>query len=116
MRRRPILMVAMLWLLGPPLGRAEVSRHDVGALLAPDRIRDVTLSPDGCRVAYTQRQGHVLSVVVRELEAPEKRTVVFSDVDDVAGILARRTTFALRVSFLQWADAGTVVYALSLPT
>ncbi|HVU36435.1 MAG TPA: hypothetical protein VHE61_23555, partial [Opitutaceae bacterium] len=115
-RRGFVTLVAVaLAAAAPRMPAAAGSRAELVALLRPDRIGQVELAPDGRHIAYTVREGAVLSLVIRALDRPGTKATVFADTDVEEGFLHRTLTFTIRLPFVGWADAGTLVYFASLP-
>ena len=106
------------WLLGFSIASAAIAarppepRPEIAALFRPFETEHVTLSPDGRHVAYTQRQGEKLILVLRDLEANTAKRVLVGE--DRAGELsgAREKTPA-RLNFLRWAAGGRLVFNLN---
>jgi dipeptidyl aminopeptidase/acylaminoacyl peptidase len=85
------------------------------ARFQPLRVEQVALSPDGRHVAYTRREDSQLFLVLVEVDRPESRAVIPIGEDDTRDVLQRHFKTPARVNALVWANAGRLVYSVSLP-
>lgn len=101
-----------LWALGLALTATafggDLSRKELTELFRPDHIAQVAFAPDGAHLAYVVRSSNAQWIVIRSVDRPEEKTTVYFGVDEQRG---RR----FRVTFLEWADAARLVYAVAVP-
>lgn len=89
-------------------GRA-VPIEQIEALFRPFLAEQVTLSPDGLRVAYTEHAKDGLQVVIMKLEPPYAKIVVEVADDTPLEFSGEKKRATLR--FLRWATADRLVFS-----
>jgi dienelactone hydrolase len=108
-----VSLLTMGW--AGPVSAAEIpTARSLANLYEPDRVSQVALSPDGVHLAYTVYEQGVLSLVVMDPAQPEAKTVL--PIGEDRGMLSEslrvRRTARPAVPFLQWSEAGVLVYVL----
>lgn len=108
-----LLAFGLLFALGfantlPAQSRAE----ELALIFRPFETDQVTLSPDGRHLAYTERSGEKLDLVIRDLDANRLVRVPVGEAraEEMSG--AREKTPA-RLTFLQWATPERLVFNLN---
>lgn len=108
-----LLAFGLLFALGftsplPAQSRAE----ELALIFRPFETDQVTLSPDGRHLAYTERAGEKLDLVIRDLDANRLVRVPVGEAraEEMSG--AKEKTPA-RLTFLQWATAERLVFNLN---
>ncbi len=102
----------MLWVVRSSAAEVPAARS-LANLFEPERVNQVALSPDGQHLAYTAHDGRALSLVVMNLAQPEAKTVLPIGEDQTMDVFHPWVTYPARVLFLQWSDAGLLVYGLT---
>ncbi len=111
---RPLGGGVTTWLFLAIQASAAVSEHRVEDLFRPFLAEQVTLSPDGRHVAYTQHSGRDLNIVIQSLDGPPRRLTINADEDLVIANSKERRRAELR--FLRWATADRLVFAPAVRT
>jgi dipeptidyl aminopeptidase/acylaminoacyl peptidase len=91
---------------------AQSRAEELALIFRPFETDHVTLSPDGRHLAYTERAGEKLDLVLRDLDANRLVRVPVGEAraEELSG--AREKTPA-RLTFLQWATAERLVFNLN---
>jgi dipeptidyl aminopeptidase/acylaminoacyl peptidase len=108
-----LLAFGLLFALGFANPLPAQSRADELALIfRPFETDQVTLSPDGRHLAYTERAGEKLDLVIRDLDANRLVRVPVGEAraEELSG--AKEKTPA-RLTFLQWATPERLVFNLN---
>src|SRR5215216_7119962 len=106
-----VSLLTMCWAV--PVSAAEApAARPLANLFEPERVTQIALSPDGEHLAYTVHEGRTLSLVVMNLAQPEAKTVLPIGEDQTMDVFHPWVTDRASVSFLQWSDAGLLVYGL----
>jgi dipeptidyl aminopeptidase/acylaminoacyl peptidase len=125
MRIAPLCALTVLLCAPPTHAAAPFAVPPIKEIIArfqPFRVEQAVLAPDGQHVAYTVREGPLLSVVVADANRPEIRTAIPVGQDDEdARVQGAAMDFVqmkipVRVTHLEWADARRLVYAATVPT
>lgn len=113
MRRSLTLGLAAMALSAMSVLRAaDVTDDDLAQIFRPFEGEQITLSPDGRHVAYTERTGEELFLVLRDLEKNTRTRVpvAAAKAEELSG--AREKTPA-SLTFLRWATADRLVFNLN---
>jgi dipeptidyl aminopeptidase/acylaminoacyl peptidase len=92
----------------PAQSRAE----ELALIFRPFETDQVTLSPDGRHLAYTERSGENLDLVIRDLDANKLVRVPVGEARALELSGAKEKTPA-RLTFLQWATTERLVFNLN---
>jgi pimeloyl-ACP methyl ester carboxylesterase len=93
---------------------AAVSERRIEDLFRPFLGDQITLSPDGKQVAYSQHSGQDLNVVLQTLDGMPRKLTINVDEDRVIANSKERERAAL--SFLRWATPTRLVFAPTVQT
>lgn len=89
--------------------------RDLAPLFRPARVEQASLAPDGLHLAHTMRTGHLLSLVIVDVDRPEKKATITIGEDQTLGLWQRRVLVSARVTYLRWMSPERLVYVVSLP-
>lgn len=91
---------------------AQSRAEELALIFRPFETDQVTLSPDGRHLAYTERHGEKLELVIRDLDANRlvRVPLAVARAEELSG--ANEKTPA-RLTFLQWATAERLVFNLN---
>jgi pimeloyl-ACP methyl ester carboxylesterase len=108
--RKP-LAVFFVCLLAGFAARAmpPATKELIDVLFRPFLAEQVTLSPDGRHVAYTEHVRNELHVVIMKLEEPYPKVTLVVDDDDGIAFSKEKQRATLR--FLRWATPNRLVFA-----
>lgn len=100
------LLVACVARSVPP-----ATKELIDVLFRPFLAEQVTLSPDGRHVAYTEHVRNELHVIIMRLEEPYSKVTLL--VDDDAGIAFSKEKQRASLRFIRWATPNRLVFAPS---
>jgi pimeloyl-ACP methyl ester carboxylesterase len=110
---RPLVLVGVLAsILASPVRAAEAPAPDLANFFRPFDTDFVTLSPDGRRVAYTERRQRELILVIRDLDT-NKAAKLSLGTEDPRRFSGERESAPAMLSFLGWASSDRVVFDLN---
>jgi dipeptidyl aminopeptidase/acylaminoacyl peptidase len=95
----------------PPLFHTDES-DELTLIFRPFGTNGMTLSPDGRYLAYTERKGDDLYLVLRDIEANSIKRLLAGTADVAANSGAREKTPA-NLTFLRWAAGNRLVFNLN---
>jgi dipeptidyl aminopeptidase/acylaminoacyl peptidase len=103
-----LLLAAVPAVRSPAQSRAE----ELALIFRPFETDQVTLSPDGRHLAYTERSGEKLDLVIRDLDANRLVRVPAGEAraEEMSGAKEKSPA---RLTFLQWATAERLVFNLN---
>ena len=110
---RLLITALLIPVLGTaPHASAQSRAEELALIFRPFETDKVTLSPDGRHLAYTERAGEKLDLVIRDLDAAKLVRIAVGEAraEDLSG--AKEKTPA-RLTFLQWATAERLVFNLN---
>jgi pimeloyl-ACP methyl ester carboxylesterase len=81
----------------------------------PARADQIALAPDGRHLAFTFPDGNWHGIALVDVDRPERKEILSVGIDEVVENSGRRTTLPARVTFLRWASATRLVYAINVP-
>ncbi len=88
---------------------------DLAVLFKAERIDRVVLAPDGLHLAHTLRTGTVFSLVIVDIERPDKKVTLSLGEDQSTSLWQRRVTLTARVTHLSWISPTRLIYAVTRP-
>ncbi len=109
MRRPLTCLLSCLALAAVTTALDAATREQIAALFRPFLAEQVTLSPDGRHVAYTEHARGELLVIIMKLEAPYSKVTLAVD-DDHELAFSKEKQHA-RLRFLRWATPNRLVFA-----
>lgn len=117
MRFRPFsaLLFALLFGLGALARAAEtIDEKRLELLFRPQRGENMTLSPDGKHLAYTEHVGDELIILVQDLDTLAIKARIVADED--RPILHSKEKERVDLRFLRWGAGGRLLFAPSVET
>lgn len=105
--------LAALTLLSTATAASEATKRITG-LFSPFLAEQITLSPDGKRIAYTQHAGKELRVIIMTLESPYHKVTI--SVADGRDVTFSKEKAPVELRFLRWATANRLVFAPTAET
>ncbi len=109
-----VFLAALAGYAAAPTVRLPTAK-DLAVLFKSERIDRVVLAPDGRHLAHTLRTGTVFSLVIVEVDRPEKRVTISLGEDQSTSVWQRRVTITARVTHLAWVSPTQLVYAVTRP-
>jgi dipeptidyl aminopeptidase/acylaminoacyl peptidase len=108
-----LILVPGAFALTPPLSSSgDATADELASIFRPFETNGMTLSPDGRYLAYTERKGEDLYLVLRDIEANSIKRVLVGMADVAANSGAREKTPA-NLTFLRWAAGNRLVFNLN---